>query len=346
MIVCAYQSKAAIIPTLESILGQTWSDLELLIIDDASGDETPKIIKALSDTRIRLVTNDKNLGVAGSRNKGLSLALGEYIAHCDHDDRWEPTKLEKQVAFLETNPSYGLVSSGLAKFRNGKIFNIGDTEYGSSNYLRWSLLVDSTFAHSAIVYREDIVRTNKLMYCNEFTFADDWHFFLQFAKVTEIGIVPEPLTHYHLHGMNWSIRAGDTMHKNGKKLLAKELNGLIPRSIDRDSTDSYFDAVVWGIPCSSQERLLGVGHLMEELLQAFVERYRPSRSELAQIQECAASYWWKVVSGSADTLGPSIIKCYWHPDTPHTKRLSSSTVATRIAKSGVRKVMRTFSLSG
>lgn len=89
--------------TVESARKQSYGDLEILAIDDASTDTTPEIIAAMAeaDPRIRLVRNTANLGVAKTRNRGFSLAKGEYIALLDGDDLWEPDKLREQIALME-----------------------------------------------------------------------------------------------------------------------------------------------------------------------------------------------------------------------------------------------------
>ncbi len=89
--------------TIESILNQTHANLELLIVDDCSTDNTIKIIKEYNDHRIRLFVNDKNSGAAFSRNKAIREATGDYIAFLDGDDFWDVTKIESQLSFMVEN---------------------------------------------------------------------------------------------------------------------------------------------------------------------------------------------------------------------------------------------------
>ncbi|MFC1601179.1 glycosyltransferase family 2 protein [Candidatus Sumerlaeota bacterium] len=98
---------------IESILVQTFEDFELIIIDDASTDETPAILARLAsrDARARVITNETNLRQAGSLNRGLGLARSAYVAIHDADDRSFPTRLAKQVAFLDDHPEYDLVGT-------------------------------------------------------------------------------------------------------------------------------------------------------------------------------------------------------------------------------------------
>lgn len=98
-----YNDERFIKETLLSILNQTHSNLEILVVDDCSTDSTVEIIKSINDDRIKLFVNDKNQGAAYSRNLAISKATGEYIAFLDGDDCWESNKLEKQLEFMITN---------------------------------------------------------------------------------------------------------------------------------------------------------------------------------------------------------------------------------------------------
>ena len=96
---------------VDSILSQTFSDFELLVIDDGSIDRSIDVVLSYSDPRIRLVRSNTNLGVATTRNKGIQLARGEYLAFLDSDDWAYPERLAKQTTFLDNHPDYAAVGS-------------------------------------------------------------------------------------------------------------------------------------------------------------------------------------------------------------------------------------------
>ena len=89
--------------SIESVINQTYSNWELIIVDDCSSDNTEEIVNRYSDKRIRYIKNEKNLGAALTRNRAIREAHGEWIAFLDSDDLWMPRKLEKQVAFMKNN---------------------------------------------------------------------------------------------------------------------------------------------------------------------------------------------------------------------------------------------------
>lgn len=105
VIMAAYNSSAHIAESIESVLAQTYTELELLITDDCSTDETVEIVKsyAARDGRVHLFQLKENLGAGVARNKSIHEARGRYIAFCDSDDTWLPEKLEKQMEFIRGN---------------------------------------------------------------------------------------------------------------------------------------------------------------------------------------------------------------------------------------------------
>ena len=103
IIMPAYNSARFIRESIGSVLAQTYTDWELLIVDDGSTDNTAEIIASYQDERIHMMRNELNLGAALSRNKALREAKGKYIAFLDADDLWLPEKLEKQLAFMQQN---------------------------------------------------------------------------------------------------------------------------------------------------------------------------------------------------------------------------------------------------
>lgn len=103
IIMPSYNTASFIEETIQSVLNQTYTNWELIIVDDCSTDNTDEVLENIKDSRIRYFKNDKNSGAAVSRNKALREAKGQWIAYLDSDDLWMPEKLEKQIHFMETN---------------------------------------------------------------------------------------------------------------------------------------------------------------------------------------------------------------------------------------------------
>ena len=117
IIMPAYNCEKYITEAIASVINQTYQNWELIVIDDCSQDNTVNIVKrlALEDTRINLYQNERNVGVSKTRNKGLSIAKGQWIAFLDSDDCWASEKLEKQMEFIKAHPN-ALLTYTASKF--------------------------------------------------------------------------------------------------------------------------------------------------------------------------------------------------------------------------------------
>lgn len=111
IIVPVYNAEKYIEETINSVLNQTYSDFELILVDDVSTDNSIAIISKFNDSRIRLIALDENSGAYAARNRGLAEAKGEYISFLDADDLWMPEKLEREAAFMKSEKA-GFVFTG------------------------------------------------------------------------------------------------------------------------------------------------------------------------------------------------------------------------------------------
>lgn len=125
VIMPVYNGERHLHQAVESILRQTFDNFEFLIINDGSTDNTEAILGSFSDERIKLINNGANLGLAASLNKGVDLARGQYIARMDADDVSFPTRFERQLEFLESNPDTDLLGCRAMAFRDsGEIIGL------------------------------------------------------------------------------------------------------------------------------------------------------------------------------------------------------------------------------
>src|SRR5258707_849690 len=107
VVMSVYNGEKYLGEAVDSILAQTFTDFEFIIIDDGSEDRSPELIEAYVDSRISFLRNEKNVGLTRSLNKGLQVASGEYIARMDCDDVSLPDRFAKQVAFMDANSGVG-----------------------------------------------------------------------------------------------------------------------------------------------------------------------------------------------------------------------------------------------
>lgn len=180
-----------------SILGQTFRDLELLVINDGSTDKSADIMATFADPRIRYVENDGNRGLIATLNKGLALAQGEYVARMDCDDISHPRRLERQVALLDGDPAIGICGAWIRKF--GAVRPKVCRYHTRPELLRCGLLFDPVLAHPAVMLRRTLFLDNGLNYDPQFKDAEDYELWSRAGKLFRLGNVAEVLLEYRIH---------------------------------------------------------------------------------------------------------------------------------------------------
>ncbi|MCG8572147.1 MAG: glycosyltransferase [Spirochaetes bacterium] len=178
--------------SLESVLAQTFTDFELIIVDDASTDETSFVIKQYSDPRIKMITNKCNQGISYSRNRGIELATSAYIALIDSDDEWLPKKLEKQFRFLQKYPELRVVHTEEIWIRNGKRVNQKKRHKKSGGDIFIRSLELCLMSPSSILLAKEIFNDygffdEKLIVC------EDYDMWLRISANEKVGFIAEPL---------------------------------------------------------------------------------------------------------------------------------------------------------
>lgn len=160
IIMPAYNAEKTVKESVLSALNQTYTDFELIIIDDGSKDRTPDILAKLSETdsRIRVLRNSPNQGVSKSRNRGISEATGEWIAFLDSDDLWREDKLSLQLALAEKHPEAVLTYTASAFITNdGK--RLGYVLPAEKTVTRRTLIRRNLLSCSSVMVRTDLLRT-------------------------------------------------------------------------------------------------------------------------------------------------------------------------------------------
>jgi glycosyltransferase involved in cell wall biosynthesis len=198
VVLCTFNRAGFLKAAVESVLSQTYRDFELIVIDDHSDDATPRVLAEIFDSRVFVIRNPENLGIAKSRNIALKRSVGELLAVIDSDDIWEPAKLEKQLRVFMENPSVVGVGSNAYEINEvGEV--IGTRSYPAthdeivSQYL-WS----SPFLHSTFVFK----KIKGLLYDESLRQAEDLKLFIQLSGEGQLLNVDEPLARYRLHSEN------------------------------------------------------------------------------------------------------------------------------------------------
>lgn len=192
---------------IESILSQTYEDFELILLDDCPEQSREQLIRKYNDSRIIYYKNTKNLGISASRNKLLSLSKGEYLAIFDHDDVSLPTRLEKQVGFLESHPDVGVVSSNIKLIHSGKRSHNPENNLQIKSQLRY----ECAFFHTSAMIRKSILIENDIHWESQYSPAEDYMLWARLMGKTMFHCLNEVLVLYRDHDNNTSSLQKDKM---------------------------------------------------------------------------------------------------------------------------------------
>jgi len=218
----AYNAEKYISEAIDSIIGQSFHDWELIIVNDGSSDRTGEIILSYSDKRIKYLKNDGNKGIIYSRKLMINEATGEYLAFIDSDDTALPGRLQKQALFLDNNPDYvlcgtwgTLIDGNSTKIKSIKLV----TEHDE---IRSSLLFSNTFIQSSIMIRRSVFENES--YSDEFPVAEDYDLWCRLSRTAKLKNLPECLCNYRSHQSNISGEKKEQMDTLVKKIMKRELS--------------------------------------------------------------------------------------------------------------------------
>ncbi len=191
VIIPAYNAEKTIKQTIQSVLKQTFTDFELIIINDGSTDSTPEIINSINDERIK-VFSFANSGLACSRNRGIDLAKGEYISFLDADDLWTSNKLELQLKALQKNPEAKVAYSWVDYIdENGSFLYPGNHVSFSGNVYEQLLLTNFIENGSNVLIKMDAIQKVG-NFDTSLIASEDWEFFLRLGRYYHFVVVPLP----------------------------------------------------------------------------------------------------------------------------------------------------------
>jgi glycosyltransferase involved in cell wall biosynthesis len=193
-----YNVEKYVAEAVESILTQTFTDFELIVLDDCSVDKTAEIVKNFADKRIVYYKNEQNLGLVENLNVGLKLAKGELIARMDGDDISLPTRLETQVDFLNDNLDIALCSVGMELFGTEQAIWIRERD---PEDVKITMMFYSPILHASSVWRKSFFEKHNLIYKKEAFPAEDYDVWSRAVFYAKLVNLPNVLYRYRIHGV-------------------------------------------------------------------------------------------------------------------------------------------------
>lgn len=276
VLMSVYNGSRYLRESIDSILNQTFSDLEFIIIDDCSTDDSRDIISeyAEKDQRIVLITNPKNIGLTKSLNKGLKIAKGEYVARQDADDISLPNRLAKQVSLLDKQLEVALVSCEI-EYINSEGHTIGkDQEACVPELVAWYLLFYNRLAgHSQVIFRHQLAM-NLGGYSESYRYSQDYEFWCRIVKVGKIFILPEILLQQRRHNQSISLAKSSEQESYALTQVKRNISELIGQEISLEEAKYLmkFWMGQWTQSLLSGQKVAIIHPKMKEIFSAFLQQ--------------------------------------------------------------------------
>lgn len=223
VIMPVYNAEKYLREAIDSILDQTLSDFEFIIIDDGSSDSSPEIIRSYDDPRIRFYQNERNMGVAATLNRGLDLAAGEYIARMDSDDISLPERFEKQADYMDRHPEAAVCGCNI-RFIGARW---GIQRFAATpEQMKVDMLFSCCLAHPSVILRGTLFGGEGLHYDESYDKMEDYALWVETAKRYRLACVQETLLQYRIHPEQVTQRDSEGLRLQIRRLKKAQLEEL------------------------------------------------------------------------------------------------------------------------
>ena len=280
VIMSVYSGEKHLRQAVDSILNQTVSDLEFIVIDDASQDGTSRILGSYSDSRIKVHRNSENLGLTRSLNQTLDLASGKYIARMDADDISLPDRLARQIAFLDIHPDIGIVGTALRRIsmRGTKIGGVVRKPL-SDTAIRWACLLENPITHPSVMMRRSVLMEHGLRYDPSFQTSQDYELWVRMLQVCKAANLPEPLLLYRVHFNTVSLAYRSMQQDYSAEISLKAIGSILSDFRAELSQVRPLQQILFGEarlrPVADVDRA-ELAHFLLQMFEAFSRGYAPS----------------------------------------------------------------------
>lgn len=210
VLMTVFNSEQFIREAIDSLLQQTYENIEIIIVNDGSTDTTCEIIESYKDNRIVYKDNGKNIGIVKSRNLAIETAKGKYLATLDSDDISMPDRIREQVEFMEAHADFGMCGT-YYHIIDGEGKTLTDVRFPDNDIdVKTHFIAGNCFCHSSVMVRSGI--TDAMFFSEAFPMAEDFELWYRISKKTKVRNIPSFLTKYRMHGSNISMNKKKAMY--------------------------------------------------------------------------------------------------------------------------------------
>lgn len=275
VLMSVFNGKSHVGEAIESILNQTFTDFEFIVIDDSSTDNTLDILQsyATKDPRIILLKNEINMGLTRSLNRGLKIARGKYIARQDADDISLPERLSIQTDFLDRKGNIGLLGTAYYVINNnGEITGLcrqpqTDTE------IRWQMLFHNTFCHTSVMFRRELLSEGKYLYDENLRYSQDYDFWAKLLNNTIAANLDTPLVKFRSNEAGISATKTGEQQNTANSIAIRQVKTIDPKFSLSDSQIATLRQWYYNFPEHLDEDGLKLCQILLQLLIAFEKQH-------------------------------------------------------------------------
>lgn len=278
--------------SIDSILAQTFSDLELVVVDDCSTDETSSLLAGYEEPRLRVYRTPRNLGVVGARNFGVAKLRGVYLAMLDHDDVSARDRLAVQAHYLDANPHVVLAGSEIRISARGALRPDDDEPCPTPILARFLLYVDNPLTWSSVMMRASGLAQLGAFVRPEFELADDFDLYHRLLSVGEIVRLASPLTVYRDHSGNTSHTQRARLTESAASVLARVYRPWFGAGTD-EAAWLAARHLAGREPVRETATLDRLGLVLERIVNGFCATHVPDPATRVKIDAIAARLWWR-----------------------------------------------------
>jgi len=278
--------------TLDSLLGQTLTDFECIVVDNGSTDRTPAILAeyAARDPRIKLLRNEQNLGPSAARNAGCGVARASLIAVMDHDDIALPDRLQKQVDYLDRHPEVAAVG-GAVRIIDGT-GNLGSIRSFPTvpGLAAWSMLFFSSMAHPTVLMRADAFRAIG-GYSPDIIAADDYELLMRMSCRARLANLPDVVLLYRWWGGNTTTVRGREQEAEANMIVQTNIRNFGGLDVSLDDAQALRGLARDDYPKGTED-VARIAGIIDALLPVYLQRVARTAEDRREILRDAGMRFW------------------------------------------------------
>lgn len=297
-----YNSESYLAEAIESVLNQSYQNIEVVLVNDASIDHSESIAEKYISDRVRYIKNPQNSGVAYSLNRAIQLCCGDYIARMDADDISMPDRIKKQVAFMEANSTLAVSGSWVRHI--GKYKGVLEKKPSGSSCIAAFMMLDNPVMHPTAIMRKRTLENYRLKYDAAYERCEDFDLWEKVSQVAEIDNLPEPLLHFRVHAGSVTAKHCDEMWRKTYEILARGLSRI---GVATNSSEIRFHRKI-----SHGESAENIAELIkaEKWFLKLLDANNKSMVHAESAMQEALGFAWYLLCRNSAKLGIKVWKTY------------------------------------